>query len=1037
MLKTFPLFLSANIFRTILILAAFTLLPAPPTARADMAVQWVQTGPGTNSPLPAGLKVDGSGNIVVVSSFYNPDGTYDFYAAKFAQADGARLWERRYNGPANGDDKVAGVALDGGGNVFVTAASTGLTGYTEFYTAKYAAADGNLLWEKRYSGLANPTPIKAKAQPKAIAMDAAGNVIVTGSVIGASNNHDFYTVKYAGADGTVLWEVKYTGPPSANDEDNPVAVAVDAHGDVVVTGASTGSGPVVNNLSPDYYTAKYAGTNGALIWEKRFAGTYDGFSNTYDAPTALALAPNGDVVVTGFTESQPGPLGLGANEDFYTIKYAAVDGAVLWEKKYSPPALFRDIPSAVAVDSGGNVIVTGYTSTANFNSYFQRIVTVKFAAGTGAVLWDKIYPGSSSPLDVGTDVAIDASDNVIVTGSTFFGGNPFIGDFYTAKYAAVNGALLLEKRYNPLIFLDEEASKVGLTPDGGIVVLGFSDPAGLTVVKYRPIVGAEPATLTTPATGSAYAATIALKYVLPNTAVNGTVKLAFAGATSTVLTLVSTDGTVGVHSFNLPSANLNVLGHVAALSGPAALADGIYSVTLSYQDTAGDPVASTINSNVRIDRVAPALTAVTIASNGGNPAYAKVGSVIAVTVTANEAILAPTATILGLTITLTNVGGNTWQATRTVPGGVAQETATFSISVKDLAGNVLAPVTATTDGSSVTVDRVAPTLTLLGANPQSVEGGTVYVDPGATASDATAGNLNGAIQVTGALNMNVVGTYTRTYTVADFAGNTATKSRTVRVVDTTPAVITILGDNPAIVGVGIQYLDPGATASDTVAGNLTARIQTSSNVNANVIGVYAVTYTVSDGFNIASATRTVRIIAMPIAGTDTLGTVENTPVTAPAAKLLANDADPGGNPLSVTGVSPTSSQAGTVVLNGGLLTYTPPPGFTGSDSFTYTIANGFGGTAIGIVGVTVSRADGSSLNVVSLERTLDGFLVRFAGIPGDAYLIQFTDSLAPPVTWQTLTPPGQIQAGPNGLFQFEDKPNPIPPQRFYRAAIPQ
>ena len=293
------------------------------------------------------------------------------------------------------------------------------------------------------------------------------------------------------------------------------------------------------------------------------------------------------------------------------------------------------------------------------------------------------------------------------------------------------------------------------------------------------------------------------------------------------------------------------------------------------------------------------------------------------------------------------------------------------------------------------------------------------------------------IQFSGIVNTAVLGgPSVLTYSVADPAGNVATEQRFVKVNDNTPPVLTILGANPAIVETGSTYLDAGATAIDSFAGNLTGIIQVTGNVNTNAIGTYTVAYTVSDGFNTAAAARVVKVVDRPVAGADTLGTMKNTPVSAPAVKLLANDSDPNGHPLSLVSVASPTSNGGTVALDGGLLTYTPPAGFMGVDSFTYLISDGFGGTATGTVNVTVSGTDGASLNLIALARTADGFLVSFAGIPGDSYLIQFTDSLTPPATWQSLTPPGPIQAGPNGLFQFEDKPNPIPPQRFYRAAIP-
>src|SRR5262249_33593723 len=68
------------------------------------------------------------------------------------------------------------------------------------------------------------------------------------------------------------------------------------------------------------------------------------------------------------------------------------------------------------------------------------------------------------------------------------------------------------------------------------------------------------------------------------------------------------------------------------------------------------------------------------------------------------------------------------------------------------------------------------------------------------------------------------------------------------------------------------------------------------------------------------------------------------PLNIPGGQLTANDS-PGGSgaessqTLTVTGVSGTTSQGGTVTLAGGVVTYTPPPGFVGTDTFTYTVTD--------------------------------------------------------------------------------------------------
>ena len=102
-----------------------------------------------------------------------------------------------------------------------------------------------------------------------VAVDAGGNVIVAAASVSGFNMRDYYTAKYAAVDGAVdgalLWEVRYDGP--AHLEDEPQAVAVDAAGNVIVTGSSRFVGGI---FSTDMYTAKYAAATGALVWEQRF-----------------------------------------------------------------------------------------------------------------------------------------------------------------------------------------------------------------------------------------------------------------------------------------------------------------------------------------------------------------------------------------------------------------------------------------------------------------------------------------------------------------------------------------------------------------------------------------------------------------------------------------------------------------------------------------------------------------------------------------------------------------------------------------------
>src|SRR5262249_54022131 len=103
----------------------------------------------------------------------------------------------------------------------------------------------------------------------------------------------------------------------------------------------------------------------------------------------------------------------------------------------------------------------------------------------------------------------------------------------------------------------------------------------------------------------------------------------------------------------------------------------------------------------------------------------------------------------------------------------------------------------------------------------------------------------------------------------------------------------------------------------------------------------------------------------PTAGNDTATTRGNTAVKIPVATLLANDHDPDGDTIRVTGVTARSAEGGTVTINNhgtprkltdDFITYTPKRGFLGTDTFQYTIRDSFGWSTQATVTVTVTSA---------------------------------------------------------------------------------
>ncbi|MDC0264851.1 DUF5011 domain-containing protein, partial [Verrucomicrobia bacterium] len=146
-------------------------------------------------------------------------------------------------------------------------------------------------------------------------------------------------------------------------------------------------------------------------------------------------------------------------------------------------------------------------------------------------------------------------------------------------------------------------------------------------------------------------------------------------------------------------------------------------------------------------------------------------------------------------------------------------------------------------------DTVAPVITLVNEASLEHKAGTNYTDAGANATDNSDSSVT--VEVSGEVNVNAPGTYTLTYNAADSEGNQATPvTRTVVVVDLTSPVITLSGplnqggENFMDQEAGFAYVEPGATAMDTVDGPVA--VITTGTVDISNLGTYILTYNAID-----------------------------------------------------------------------------------------------------------------------------------------------------------------------------------------------
>ena len=345
---------------------------------------------------------------------------------------------------------------------------------------------------------------------------------------------------------------------------------------------------------------------------------------------------------------------------------------------------------------------------------------------------------------------------------------------------------------------------------------------------------------------------------------------------------------------------------------------GTYTLTYDVSDTSGNPADSVTRTVNVVDTTAPVITLL-----GDTTVTIEVGA----TYTDSGATAAD------------NYDGDLTSSIAIVNNVDTSTVGTYTVTynVSDTSGNAAVPVTRTVN----VVDTTAPVITLLGDNPMTIEVGTTFTDPGATASDAGDGDLTSSIAIVNNVDTSTVGTYTVTYNVSDTSGNPADSvTRTVNVVDTTVPVITLLGDTTVTIEVGATYTDSGATAADNYDGDLTSSIAIVNNVDTSTVGTYTVTYNVSDtsGNAAVSVTRTVNVV-------DT---------TVPVITLL--------------GDTTVTIEVGTTYTDSGA---TAADNYDGDLTSSIAIVNNVDTSTVGTYTVTYNVSDTSGNAAVSVTRTVN------------------------------------------------------------------
>jgi hypothetical protein len=437
----------------VLMFSAVFSFPLTTTASPQPTVEWVArwNGPQSANDVTYGLVLGPSGNVYVTGiGIWNGYTGHEYVTIGY-DSSGNELWVARYDGPESGDDGAHDIAVDSSENIYVTGHSVGRGTSMDYATIAYDST-GNELWAARYDG-----PAGLKDYGTALALDASGNVYVTGRSHDGFELFDFATVAYDSS-GNELWVARYDGPRSLNDE--PQDIAVDPFGNVYVTGLSNRPeiAPPGEGYDSEWATIAYD-SSGNELWVAR----YNGPGGLMDSAWAIDTDSAGNVYVTGYS------TGSGwADSDYTTISYDP-NGNERWVARYDGPASGYDEVHDIAVDSSENIYVTGHSAGTGGDSDYT---TISYDPN-GNELWVARYDGPGFSDDVSRSVEVDPLGNIYITGISRETNVPWDWDFVTIAYDSSGNELWLA-RYDGGIGDTDMSTDIAVDPYGNVYVTGSS-----------------------------------------------------------------------------------------------------------------------------------------------------------------------------------------------------------------------------------------------------------------------------------------------------------------------------------------------------------------------------------------------------------------------------------------------------------------------------------------------------------------------------------------------------------------------------------
>lgn len=318
------------------------------------------------------------------------------------------------------------------------------------------AQEPSIAWVATFDGGGTPFATDVLVD---MAVNAVGEICVTGSTATSGGAVGAMTILYE-PDGAERWRRLYVAPESAGFEEGLRAhLAPDGRCLVAGRRSSDTTGPDALLLSYDAL--------GTLTW----SASHDGPASGFDLAVDVAADASGNVFVLALV------AGGGSDWDFTTLKYDAA-GQLLWSRRFDGPLGGEDRPAGIAVDASGHVYVAGHARVGL--PFDDDVVMIKYDP-EGDELWTRFLDGGVGGPDLGAGIALSA------------GGEPYVAGRFQLPGGEHQAAVIKlhadgtddwgSSTGHPAAGIPEQVRGLGVGADGGAYVV-FTGSNDVLVTRF-------------------------------------------------------------------------------------------------------------------------------------------------------------------------------------------------------------------------------------------------------------------------------------------------------------------------------------------------------------------------------------------------------------------------------------------------------------------------------------------------------------------------------------------------------------------------